>query len=135
MQIRPTNRVVRFYLAFAGLLLNLVGALLIFFAFSFSSSAIDVYKTSSGTIFLSVNGQNSQVGLGGGSGLTVNIGAPPEQPISGRIALVNSSHPRFAWTGLVLIVISFIPSVLLLEYPENIYVESKTSVAPPTDFP
>lgn len=138
MRLLPRNPAIRFYLALLGLFLNLVGAVLLFFAFSFSSSAISIDMMPSGAAYLSVNGQ-SGIAIGGKQtafAVVIPRSMPSDKsaPLS-RLALLNSSHPAFAWTGLILIIISFIPSILSLEYPEQNHAESQTSLVAPVEFP
>jgi hypothetical protein len=132
MRLLRASPVARFYLAFAGLFLNLVGAVLIFLAFSFSSSAVNIYPPVSGTIYLEVNGQHSAIGIGSTG---VVVGGAPNLSSSGQIALLNSNHPAFAWTGLVLVIVSFIPSMMSLEFPTRSDAQGKTNLAPSVDVP
>jgi len=55
MRLLIASPLARFYLRFAALLSNLVGAALIFFAFSFPSSVINLFTVPPGTVFTLIN--------------------------------------------------------------------------------
>jgi hypothetical protein len=100
----------RYYLSVAGLVANLIGTMMIFFALSFTSIGFKVATKGNFTLLCF-----------GGTAFMDSVGhlmsAPCPDNSSGQIAIVNSFHPMIALWGLAFVVLGSFLALLTIEKP------------------
>jgi hypothetical protein len=104
----------RFYLSVAGLIANLIGTLMIFFALSFTSIGFRVAtEPTLGRTELCFGGIAFMDSVGH------LMSAPCPENSNGQIAIVNSFHPLIALFGLGFVVLGSLLALLTIEKPRT----------------
>ena len=95
-------------------LANIIGTLLLFYAFSVGSTDVSVVKDAKGQVFFCLK-DAAAFGLSPVTrSIVFDTGAcrSPEQAAAGRVAMINTDRPNLALLGLLLVVASSILSVI-----------------------